>query len=125
MDCCSVVLCAMASLMLPFLLFERCRVPLSSGSAMVDVLLAGIGMGMVVVPMLIAVQSVVARSDLGAATSLTQFFMSIGGALGLSLMGAGMSQPLHAGRAMVDARHGGLVLGSAVCGAARASAVLV
>jgi predicted MFS family arabinose efflux permease len=98
---------------------------LSSGSAMVDVLLAGIGMGMVVVPMLIAVQSVVARSDLGAATSLTQFFMSIGGALGLSLMGAVMSQRLHAGLPMVEALHGVFVVGSGVCVAALASAFMV
>jgi len=121
----AVVLIGMASLTVAFLLFRRWSVTLSSGSAMVDVLLAGIGMGMVVVPMLIAVQSVVARSDLGAATSLTQFFMSIGGALGLSLMGAVMSQRLHAGRPMVDALHGVFVLGSAVCVVALASAFMV
>ena len=121
----SVVLTGMASLTVAFLLFQRWSVTLSSGSAMIDVLLAGIGMGMVVVPMLIAVQSVVARSDLGTATSLTQFFMSIGGALGLSLMGAVMSQRLHAGLPMVDALHGVFVVGSAVCIAALASAFMV
>jgi EmrB/QacA subfamily drug resistance transporter len=121
----TVVLIGMASLTVAFLLFLRWSVTLSSGSAMVDVLLAGIGMGMVVVPMLIAVQSVVARSDLGAATSLTQFFMSIGGALGLSLMGAVMSQRLHAGLPMADALHGVFVVGSGVCIAALASAFMV
>jgi EmrB/QacA subfamily drug resistance transporter len=121
----TVVLTGMASLTVAFLLFRRWSVTLSPASAMVDVLLAGIGMGMVVVPMLIAVQSVVARSDLGAATSLTQFFMSIGGALGLSLMGAVMSQRLHAGLPMVDALHGVFVVGSAVCVAALASAFIV
>jgi EmrB/QacA subfamily drug resistance transporter len=121
----TVVLTGMGSLTVAFLLFRRWSPTLSSGSAMVVVLLAGIGMGMVVVPMLIAVQSVVARSDLGAATSLTQFFMSIGGALGLSLMGAVMSQRLHAGLPMADALHGVFVLGSAVCVAALASAFLV
>jgi EmrB/QacA subfamily drug resistance transporter len=121
----AVVLTGMACLTVAFLLFRGWSVTLSAGSAMVDVLLAGIGMGMVVVPMLIAVQSVVARSDLGAATSLTQFFMSIGGALGLSLMGAVMSQRLHAGLPMVDALHGVFVVGSAVCVAALASAFMV
>ena len=121
----TVVLTGMGSLLVAFLLFRRWSATLSSGSAMVDVLLAGIGMGMVVVPMLIAVQSVVARSDLGAATSLTQFFMSIGGALGLSLMGAVMSQRLHAGLPMADALHGVFVVGSVVCVAAFASAFLV
>jgi EmrB/QacA subfamily drug resistance transporter len=121
----TVVLIGMASLTVAFLLFQRWSVALSAGSAMLDVLLAGIGMGMVVVPMLIAVQSVVARADLGAATSLTQFFMSIGGALGLSLMGAVMSQRLHVGLPMVDALHGVFVVGFAVCVAALASAFIV
>jgi EmrB/QacA subfamily drug resistance transporter len=120
-----VVLTGMASLTVAFLLFRRWSVTLTPGSAMIDVLLAGIGMGMVVVPMLIAVQSVVVRSDLGAATSLTQFFMSIGGALGLSLMGAVMSQRLHAGLPMVEALHGVFVVGSGVCAAALASAFMV
>jgi EmrB/QacA subfamily drug resistance transporter len=121
----TVVLAGMGSLTVAFLLFRRWSPTLSSGSAMFDVLLAGLGMGMVVVPMLIAVQSVVARSDLGAATSLTQFFMSIGGALGLSLMGAIMSQRLHAGLPMADALQGVFVVGSVVCVAALASAFLV
>jgi EmrB/QacA subfamily drug resistance transporter len=121
----TVVVAGMASLTVAFLLFQRWSVTLTSGSAMFDVLLAGIGMGMVVVPMLIAVQSVVARSDLGAATSLTQFFMSIGGALGLSLMGAVMSQRLHAGLPMVEALHGVFVVGFGVCVLALASSFMV
>jgi EmrB/QacA subfamily drug resistance transporter len=121
----TVVVGGMASLTVAFLLFGRWSVTLTSGSAMVDVLLAGIGMGMVVVPMLIAVQSVVQRSDLGAATSLTQFFMSIGGALGLSLMGAVMSQRLHAGLPMVEALHGVFVVGFGVCLVALASSFMV
>ena len=121
----TVVVAGMASLTVAFLLFGRWSVTLTSGSAMFDVLLAGIGMGMVVVPMLIAVQSVVARIDLGAATSLTQFFMSIGGALGLSLMGAVMSQRLHAGLPMVEALHGVFVVGFGVCVLALASSFMV
>jgi hypothetical protein len=108
-----------------FLLFTRWSVALTPGGAMVDVLLAGVGMGLVVVPMLIAVQSVVARSDLGAATSMSQFFMSIGGALGLSIMGTVMAQRLHAGLPMADALHGVFVVGFGVCVAAVASAFLV
>ena len=121
----TVVVAGMASLTVAFLFFQRWSVTLTSGSAMFDVLLAGIGMGMVVVPMLIAVQSVVARSDLGAATSLTQFFMSIGGALGLSLMGAVMAQRLHAGLPMVEALHGVFVVGFGVCVLALASSFMV
>jgi EmrB/QacA subfamily drug resistance transporter len=121
----SVVFTGMAALTGAFLMFTRWSAALTPGAAMVDVLLAGVGMGLVVVPMLIAVQSVVARPDLGAATSMTQFFMSIGGALGLSVMGAVMSQRLHAALPMADALHGVFVVGFAICVAALASSFLV
>ena len=120
-----VVFTGMAALTGAFLLFTRWSTALTHGAAMVDVLLAGVGMGLVVVPMLIAVQSVVARQDLGAATSMTQFFMSIGGTLGLSVMGAVMSQRLHAALPMAEALHGVFVVGFAVCVAALASSFLV
>jgi len=121
----SVVLAGMACLTGAFLLFARWSVTLTPGAAVWDVLLAGVGMGLVVVPMLIAVQSAVTRSDLGAATSMTQFFMSIGGALGLSIMGTVMSQRLHAGLPMVEALHGVFVVGGAVCVAALGATLLV
>ena len=120
-----VVFTGMAALTGAFLLFTRWSAALTHGAAMVDVLLAGVGMGLVVVPMLIAVQSVVARQDLGAATSMTQFFMSIGGTLGLSVMGAVMSQRLHADLPMAEALHDVFVVGFAVCVAALASSFLV
>jgi predicted MFS family arabinose efflux permease len=121
----SVVLAGMGGLTGAFLLFTRWSAALTPGAAMVDVLLAGVGMGLVVVPMLIAVQSGVARNDLGAATSMSQFFMSIGGALGLSIMGTVMAQRLRAGLPMADALHGVFVVGFGVCVVAVASAFLV
>ena len=48
----------------------------------------GIGMGLSIPAFLIAVQSTVKKSDLGAATSTLQFFRSIGGTLGVSILGA-------------------------------------
>ena len=120
-----IVMGGMACLTGAFLLFARWSPALTQGGAMRDVLLAGVGMGMVVVPMLIAVQSAVARADLGAATSMTQFFMSIGGAVGLSIMGAVMAQRLHAGMPMAAALHGVFVTGFVVCVAALASSLLV
>ena len=121
----AVVMTGMACLTGAFLLFARWSATLSHADAMRDVLLAGVGMGLVVVPMLIAVQSAVPRSDLGAATSMTQFFMSIGGAVGLSVMGAVMAQRLDAGRPMADALHGVFLVGFAVCVAAVVSTLLV
>jgi hypothetical protein len=58
-------------------------------------ILAGVGMGLVFVPMLIAVQSAVPRSVLGSATSVTGFFRTIGGAVGVAVMGSVMAQRLH------------------------------
>jgi hypothetical protein len=77
------------------------------------------------VPMLIAVQSAVTREDLGAATSVTQFFRTVGGAIGLSVMGAVMTQHLQAGAPMAEALHGVFMVGLIVCLAAVASVFLV
>jgi len=54
----------------------------------------GIGMGLSVPAFLIAVQSTVKKSDLGAATSTLQFSRSIGGTLGVSILGAYLSSSL-------------------------------
>jgi hypothetical protein len=75
--------------------------------------------------MLIAVQSTVARSDLGAATAMIQFFRTIGGALGLSIMGTVMAWRLGLGLSRADALHGVFIAGFVVCLAAVASAFLV
>lgn len=120
-----VVIAGMTCVTLAFLLMSRWDATLTQGGAMWNVLLAGIGMGMHMVPMLIAVQSVVPRADLGAATSMTQFFRTIGGAVGLSLMGAVMTQRLGSGLPMVAALHGVFVVGLIVALAAFASAFLV
>jgi len=47
------------------------------------------------VPMLIAVQNAVPRSLLGSATSLTGFFRTLGGAVGVAVMGAAMTHRLE------------------------------
>jgi len=120
-----LVLAGMACLTLAFLLFTRWNATLTSGEAMRDVLVAGVGMGLNMVPMLIAVQSAVDRKDLGIATSMTQFFRAVGGAIGVSVMGTVMSWRLGAGLGMAGALHGVFVMGLIVCVAAVASAFLV
>ena len=121
----NVVVAGMLCLTAAFLLFTRWAESLTALTAMRDVLLAGVGMGLTMVPMLIAVQSAVGREDLGAATSVTQFFRTVGGAIGLSVMGAVMAQRLQSGAAMADALHGVFVVGLIVCLTAFASAFLV
>ena len=49
--------------------------------------IVGMGMGQLVTPLLIVVQSVVDWSSRGAATALNQFSRTIGGAVGVSLLG--------------------------------------
>src|SRR5215213_6612711 len=60
------------------------------------VTLMGIGMGFSIPPFLIAVQTTVERRYLGTATSTMQFSRSIGGTLGVSVMGAALSARLAA-----------------------------
>jgi EmrB/QacA subfamily drug resistance transporter len=55
-----------------------------------DMALMGAGMGMVMIVLLITMQDAVARDQLGIVTSINLFCRSIGGALGVGVMGAVM-----------------------------------
>jgi EmrB/QacA subfamily drug resistance transporter len=61
---------------------------------MVFVTLMGIGMGFSIPSFLIAVQTTVERRHLGTATSTIQFSRSIGGTIGVSVMGAALTMRL-------------------------------
>ena len=119
------VVAGMTCLATAFLLLTRWAPGLSQVVAMRDALLGGVGMGLTFVPMLLSAQSAVARSDLGAATSLTQFLRTIGGAVGLSVMGAVMVRRLASGLSMAEALHGVFVVGLGVSALALVSAFLV
>lgn len=58
---------------------------------MVNLALMGVGMGLSIPAFLIAIQSTVQPRNMGAATSTLQFSRSIGGALGVSVMGVVLS----------------------------------
>jgi EmrB/QacA subfamily drug resistance transporter len=121
----SLVIAGMASLTTAFFLFSQWDATLTRAHAMGAVLVAGAGMGMTMVPMLIAVQNAVERSELGSATSLTQFFRTIGGTVGVSVMGAAMAHRLQAGYDIESALHAVFVVGLVVCVGALLSAFLV
>lgn len=53
-----------------------------------ELVIIGIGLGLTMLTLLIAVQHAVPREQLGIATSLNQFFRSIGGAMGVAVLGA-------------------------------------
>jgi len=120
-----VVVAGMMFLTASFLLLSRWDASLSTLGAIRDAVFGGVGMGLTMVPMLIAVQSVVPKSDLGIATSLTQFFRSVGGAVGVAVMGAVKTQRLDAGAPLENALHGVFMVGLAVSVLALASAFLV
>jgi EmrB/QacA subfamily drug resistance transporter len=121
----AVVFVGMICLTTAFFQFSEWDVTLTRLAAMGAVLVAGAGMGLTMVPMLIAVQSAVTTRELGSATSLTQFFRTIGGAVGVSIMGAVMAQRLGRGLEMEAALHGVFLVGLIVCAGALLSAFLV
>jgi EmrB/QacA subfamily drug resistance transporter len=59
-----------------------------------DLVMIGAGLGLTMLTLLIAVQQSVPRGQLGIATSLTQFSRSIGGAVGVAVMGTVLSAGL-------------------------------
>ena len=75
-------------------LMSRAGMNTSQISLMIFVALMGIGMGLSIPSFLIAVQTSVERRQLGTATSTLQFSRSIGGTLGVSVMGAALSARL-------------------------------
>ena len=81
-------------LVLGAFLMSRVDVNTSRILLMVFVSLMGIGMGLSIPSFLIAVQTTVERRQLGVATSTIQFSRSIGGTLGVSVMGAALSARL-------------------------------
>ncbi|HUZ63175.1 MAG TPA: MDR family MFS transporter [Acetobacteraceae bacterium] len=69
--------------------------------------LLGLGIGLTTPNLTTAIQSAVRRADLGAATSATAFFRSLGGALGVALAGAILTMRLHS---LLPGGHGGAAL---------------
>jgi Na+/melibiose symporter-like transporter len=60
------------------------------------VMLLGAGLGITMPLFMLAVQNAVSRDQLGSVTSLVQFFRSIGGTLGVALLGAVMTNSAKA-----------------------------
>jgi EmrB/QacA subfamily drug resistance transporter len=110
----SVVVVGMILLTVAFFLLANLDESASRLTAARDVLLAGFGMGMIMVPMLIAVQNAVPKRDLGTATSTTLFFRTIGGAVGVTVMGAVMAHRLQTELAALLASSPSLLLDGAV-----------
>jgi EmrB/QacA subfamily drug resistance transporter len=77
-------------------------------------IVTGLGLGLLIQNLALVVQNGVPSRHLGAATSAAQFFRSIGGTIGVSVMGAILSANLPAGadaQQLADAIHPVFVIG--------------
>lgn len=90
----SLALTGMALLTLGSFLLWRLTATNGSAGLMLSTGLMGSGMGLSIPAFLIAVQSSVPRTVLGTATSALQFMRSIGGTIGVSVMGVALSARL-------------------------------
>ncbi|MBF8281714.1 MAG: drug resistance transporter, EmrB/QacA subfamily [Anaerolineales bacterium] len=86
--------------------------------------LMGVGMGLSIPAFLIAVQSTVSRRVLGTATSTLQFSRSIGGTLGVSIMGAALTLRLFSGLREAGLDPAGISVDSLLDPVARATSSL-
>ena len=69
----------------------------SFGQAVASIMVTGLGLGITFPSFTIAVQNASPAGQLGAVTSATQFYRSIGGALGLAVLGSFMANRFAAG----------------------------
>jgi EmrB/QacA subfamily drug resistance transporter len=79
------------------LLLWRMDVHTTNGEAARNMVIVGIGLGLMMQIFVLSVQNSVARRAMGTATALTQFSRSIGATLGVTLMGVIVNQQLPAG----------------------------
>jgi EmrB/QacA subfamily drug resistance transporter len=86
-------------------LLWRMDVHTTNGQAARNMALAGVGLGLMMQVFVLAVQNAVPRQAMGSATALTQFARSIGGTLGVTIMGVIVNQGLPA-----SASSGGFVV---------------
>jgi EmrB/QacA subfamily drug resistance transporter len=82
---------------LGFLLLATMTVSSGRGHATVAMVITGLGLGLLIQNLSLVVQNGVPSRHLGAATSAAQFFRSIGGTIGVSVMGAMLTSRMPAG----------------------------
>ncbi|MFN2627237.1 MAG: MDR family MFS transporter [Gaiellaceae bacterium] len=76
------------------LLLWRMGVDTTNGQAARNMVVSGIGLGLMMQVFVLSVQNVVPRAAMGSATALTQFARSIGATLGVTIMGLIVNQGL-------------------------------
>lgn len=114
-----IILTGLVLVTLGFLTLLRAGPGSRIASLYFDMTLMGLGMGLTTMSLLLAVQHAVERSQLGVATSLAIFTRSIGGAVGVAVMGAVVAAGLPSDQtpdpvAMERALHRTFFLGAVV-----------
>jgi EmrB/QacA subfamily drug resistance transporter len=98
-------------------LLWRMNVHTTNGQAARNMVVAGVGLGLMMQVFVLAVQNAVPRARIGSATAVTQFSRSIGATLGVTIMGVIVNQGLPRGVTQegvaVHRLRGGLRLGLA------------
>jgi EmrB/QacA subfamily drug resistance transporter len=84
----------LALMVIGLALLTRITPETSYAIAVVDIILVGLGLGITLPLYTIAVQNAVSYNILGAATSAVPFFRSMGGAVGLAILGSVMTNRL-------------------------------
>jgi EmrB/QacA subfamily drug resistance transporter len=83
-----------AVLLVGMLLFTRLEVATSLWVAFGFMVVIGVGLGLCMQSLILAVQNAVSMRDLGAGTSSATFFRSLGGSFGVAILGAVLSSRL-------------------------------
>jgi hypothetical protein len=92
----TLVITGMAIFLVGAALMTRVRPDMPQAELLVALGLMGVGMGASIPAFLIAVQSTVAKANLGAATATLQFSRTIGGTFGVAVLGALLSARIAA-----------------------------
>jgi MFS family permease len=90
----AMVLTGLSIVTAGFALMTTMNIQTTNITVILYMIITGIGLGLLMPTFTIAVQSTVAKEVRGVATSSTQFFRSMGGTIGVCMMGAIMSQQL-------------------------------
>ena len=83
-----------AVLAVGLVLFGRLQVGTPLWQAFVYMLVIGVGLGLTMQPLILAVQNSLSLRDMGAGTSAATFFRSLGGSFGVAILGAVLSSRL-------------------------------
>lgn len=90
-----VMMAGMFLMLVGFLLLDLMTIETTRIVVLRNSFIVGAGMGLALITSMIAVQHAVERPQLGIATSTSQFFRSIGSAIGVAIMGTAMTQRMH------------------------------